>query len=117
MVEPNPDFLNELKTKGRNAWILPHCLSVIKNILMFILINLIHIYIHNLHILYVVSYYQVTQRSEVVEFDAHMFNGGIINSGKIEKHIYELRPLRKILLLISVFYEYLFSSTLRRQKS
>ena len=79
----------------------------------------IYIYIHNLHILYVVSYYQVTQRSEVVEFDAHMFNGGIINSGKIEKHIYELRPLRKniILLLISVFYEYLFSSTLRRQKS
>ena len=51
-----------------------------------------YIYIHNLHILYVVSYYQVTQRSEVVEFDAHMFNGGIINSGKIEKHIYELRP-------------------------
>ena len=36
----------------------------------------------------------MTQRSEVVEFDAHMFNGGIINSGKIEKHIYELRPLR-----------------------
>ena len=76
-------------------------------------------YIHNLHILYVVSYYQVTQRSEVVEFDAHMFNGGIINSGKIEKHIYELRPLRKniILHLISVFYKYLFSSTHRRQKS
>ena len=57
---------------------------------MFLIQN---IYIHNLHILYVVSYYQVTQRSEVVEFDAHMFNGGIINSGKIEKHIYELRPL------------------------
>ena len=27
LVEPNPDFLKELKTKNRNAWILPHCLS------------------------------------------------------------------------------------------
>ena len=52
------------------------------------------IYIHNLHILYVVSYYQVTQRSEVVEFDAHMFNGGIINSGKIQKYIYKQRSSR-----------------------
>ena len=28
LVEPNPDFLEKLKLKGRNAWILPHCLSV-----------------------------------------------------------------------------------------
>ena len=27
LVEPNPDFLKELKMKNRNAWILPHCLS------------------------------------------------------------------------------------------
>ena len=28
LVEPNPDFLKELKLKNRNAmWILPHCLS------------------------------------------------------------------------------------------
>ena len=109
MVEPNPDFLNELKTKGRNAWILPHCLSVIKNILMFILIN--YIYIHNLHILYVVSYYQVTQRSEVVEFDAHMFNGGIINSGNIQKYICKQVALRNNFtfdidaLRLSIFFD------------
>ena len=28
LVEPNPDFLDHLKLKRRNAWILPHCLSV-----------------------------------------------------------------------------------------
>ena len=27
LVEPNPDWWNELKGKNRNAWILPHCLS------------------------------------------------------------------------------------------
>ena len=65
---------------------------------------MLYIYIHNLHILYEVSYYQVTQRSEVVEFDAHMFNGGIINSGKIEKHIYEPRPLRKKNSIFSIYF-------------
>ena len=27
LVEPNPDWWNELKSKNRNAWVLPHCLS------------------------------------------------------------------------------------------
>ena len=27
LVEPNPDFFPDLKSKNRNAWILPHCLS------------------------------------------------------------------------------------------
>merc|ERR1719360_139028 len=30
LVEPNPDFLPNLKWKHRNAWILPHCLSTRK---------------------------------------------------------------------------------------
>lgn len=27
LVEPNPDFFEDLKRRNRNAWILPHCLS------------------------------------------------------------------------------------------
>ena len=27
LVEPNPDFVEALKMRNRNAWILPHCLS------------------------------------------------------------------------------------------
>ena len=27
LVEPNPDFFEDLKSRNRNAWILPHCLS------------------------------------------------------------------------------------------
>ena len=27
LVEPNPDFFQDLKKRNRNAWILPHCLS------------------------------------------------------------------------------------------
>lgn len=32
LVEPNPDFIEQLKAKNRNAWILPHCLSVTENV-------------------------------------------------------------------------------------
>ena len=28
LVEPNPKFVSQLITKNRNAWILPHCLSI-----------------------------------------------------------------------------------------
>ena len=32
LVEPNPDWWTELKGKNRNAWILPHCLSIQKKV-------------------------------------------------------------------------------------
>ena len=32
IVEPNPDWWNELKGKNRNAWILPHCLSTSRKV-------------------------------------------------------------------------------------
>ena len=32
LVEPNPDWWNELKGKNRNAWILPHCLSTTEKV-------------------------------------------------------------------------------------
>ena len=51
LVEPNPDFVQTLKQRNRNAWILPHCLST-------------------------------TTKSVLVDFDAHNFNGGIINTGQ-----------------------------------
>ena len=31
-VEPNPDWWVELKSKNRNAWILPHCLSTSRKV-------------------------------------------------------------------------------------
>jgi hypothetical protein len=51
LVEPNPDFIKKLKTKHRDAWILPHCLSTKPQV-------------------------------EIVEFDAALYNGGIIKEGK-----------------------------------
>ena len=32
LVEPNPDWWDELKSKNRNAWILPHCLAIQKKV-------------------------------------------------------------------------------------
>ena len=32
LVEPNPYWWKELKSKNRNAWILPHCLSTDKKV-------------------------------------------------------------------------------------
>ena len=32
LVEPNPDWLEALLSKNRNAWILPHCLSTQKKV-------------------------------------------------------------------------------------
>ena len=51
LVEPNPDLLELLISKHRNAWILPHCLST-------------------------------TPYVEVKNFDASMYNGGILMEGK-----------------------------------
>ena len=52
LVEPNPDFYQELIKIKRNVWILPHCLSTGKSV-------------------------------EIVDFDASLFNGGIIKHGKV----------------------------------